>query len=449
MAKQLGFKSIAEDRMSKKIIILVAFLVLAGGSAFFQPLAFSNQKAIWTGTIDLHQGDTGIIEISREEGGRIAGKIVVRRGDSTIETPIQGEWAQNSIVFNRVLSETSFQPFKGTVTILDAHHVKMEGQFAVGFSGHWTSQCELIGIEEAGRGAEKTKPEKVIRPPMPIAKAGQLQPVSVAPGLVLDLMSKAPQAKWTNAWLVLSFPGDPADNRGFARYVEQARLEDGQVYPKVLETHPQWQPRGLITGRYANVRIPESGAELRAGIGFLEGASGTDGVYFSVRGEFPGYSGIEVMREYFKNYDKYPITDFSQDLSRFKRLVGTLIISVDAGTKSAGQDWAVWIDPKIVSLENEPNFASFVGGAIGSGQLYGTVMLYLLFANIDRDYSVRIESYHGSQFMGAQDLGPVRAGQTEIWHSLQRTLLGEWRERCIFDGTYVSDLRYTIAKGGE
>jgi hypothetical protein len=277
-------------------------------------------------------------------------------------------------------------------------------------------------------------------------------------------MDKAPEAQWTNTHLQIGFPGNPNDNSGFVRYVEEAKLEDGHVYPKVLETHPQWRPGGLISGRYANVRIPEAGSELRAGIGFMEGASGTDGVYFSVRGEFPGYSGNDVRSEYFKTYDKNLITDFSQDLSRFKGLEGTLIISVDAGPKSAGQDWAVWIEPKLISLENEYKFASFVGGAIGSGRdgsrllnawggksghLHGTVILYLLFANVDRDYSVRIESYHGDQFMGARDFGMIRAGQNEMWHTLQRTALGDWRERIIFNSTYVGDLRYTIAKGGE
>ena len=449
--------------MSQKTVILVMLVLLAGGSAFFEARPLPVQKETWTGTIDLHQGDTGTIEFSREDG-HISGKIVVKRGDNSIETPIQGEWGQSSIVFKRTLSETSFQPFKGTVTALDTRHVKMEGQFAAGFAGRWTSECELAGTEAAREGARRPKPEKVLKPQISISKAERLRPAGVTPGLILNLLDKAPDAKWTNAWLVLGFPGDPADNRGFARYVEQTRLEDGKVYPKVLETHPHWQPRGLITGRYAKVRIPESGAELRAGIGFLESASGTDGVYYSVRGEFPGYSGIEVRREYLKTYDKYLITDFSQDLSRFKGLEGTLIIFVDAGPKGASQDWAVWVEPKVVSLENEYKFAMFVGGAIGSGrdgnrllnawggksgQLFGTVTLYLLFANIDMDYSVRIESYHGDQFMGARDLGAIKAGQSEIWQTLQRTVLGEWRERVIFNGTYVGDLRYTIAKGGE
>lgn len=449
--------------MSKKIVCLAVFFLFAGGSMFFHARPLPEQKEVWTGTIDLHQGDTGTIEFSRT-GGLISGKIVVHRGDNTMETPIQGEWADTSIIFNRTLSATSYQPFKGTVTVLDDGHVTMAGQFAAGYAGTWTSDCALTAVEQDGGTVAPAKPGNLHVSRLSASKVGRLKAEVATPGLVLNIMGKAPAAKWTNAWLVLGFPGDPADSRGFARYIEQARLEDGQVYPKVLETHPHWQPRGLITGRYEKVRIPDSGAELRAGIGFLEGATGTDGVYYSVRGEFPAYSGIDVRREYFKPYTKSLITDFSQDLSRFSGLEGTLIISVDAGPKSAGQDWAVWLDPKIVSLQNEYKFASFVGGAVGSGrdgnrllnawggksgQLIGTVTLYLLFANVDRDYSLRLDSYQGDTFIGTRDMGPVRSGQSELWWTLQRDVPGEWRERIIFNGTYVGDLRYRIAKGGD
>ena len=141
-----------------------------------------------------------------------------------------------------------------------------------------------------------------------------------------------------------------------------------------------------------------------------------------------------------------------------------IILSVNAGPKSAEQDRAVWVEPKLVSLEKEAQFATFVGGAVGSarngvqltnawggktGQLFGEIVLYLLFANIDNSYSVRIESYQGEKFMGAKDMGTVNSGRQEIWDTLPRTVPGEWRERIIFNGTYVGDLRYTISKGGE
>ena len=448
--------------MKIKIRAFIFWAAWAGGAVMLLAQIVSAGQEKWKGRINLLQGDTGTIELTRENT-RITGRIVIARGESVIETPIEGQWNQNDIVFRRVLSETSSQPFKGTVSSLDAKHVKMEGQFAAGFSGRWTGECVLVDVADPGKDSGKERREKPVPPKIGRTKVIEITPLT-QPGVILDFMNQAPKAKWTNAWLELGFPGDPANTKGYARLVDQARLEDGIVYLRALETHPHRQPRGMITGRYSDVTIPASGAELRAGIGFFEGATGSDGVYFEVRAEFQGYAGIPVRREYFKPYNKSVVADFSQDLSRFKGLKGLIILSVNAGKKSADQDRAAWVEPKLMSLENEPKFAAFVGGAVGSardgnqltnpwggksGRLFGNIALYLLFANIDNTYSLRIESFQGDNFAGARDLGAVNPGRQEIWEILPRTVTGEWRERIIFNGTYVGDLRYTISKGGE
>lgn len=411
----------------------------------------------WRGRIDLHQGGTGIVEFTLE-GTAVRGKIVVKIGDRLVETPIDGKWQGGVIEFWRRLSETSGQPFQGAVTQLDDRHVKMAGKFAAGFQGDWTSECERVAVS-AGKERREVPAGSRLR----TGTTGTLIPLA-RPGVVLDFATEAPSAQWTNAWLVLGFPGEPGNVKGYARLVHQARLEDGKVYPRVLETHPHQQPRGIVTGRYAEVPIPASGAEFVAGVGFLAGADASDGVYFEVRGEFPGYSGIPLRREYFKKYDHAVVADFCQDLSRFQGLRGMIILSVNAGKVSAEQDRAVWVEPRLRSLAEEPKFASFVGGAIGtsrqggrlvnpwggkSGGLLGSVVLYLRFANVDRPYPVRIESYRGESFVSARDLGTVDPACQEIWQTLARDVPGEWRERIIFNGTYAGDFRYTVSRGGE
>jgi len=286
---------------------------------------------------------------------------------------------------------------------------------------------------------------------------------AVEPDILFDFSTEAPSAKWTNAWQVLPFPGSYSDAKGFAGTVDNAVLEDKRIYRRVLETHPQRQPRGLITGRYSNITIPDQGAEFRAEIGFSAGAASTDGAYFEVRMEFPQYHGIPLRREYHKKYNGYLINDFSQDFSRFHGLTGTVILSVRAG-KSSTRDRAVWVRPRLVSLEHEYAFASFVGGAIGSGRsgdrllnagggksgrVYGNVVLYLGFAHIQTDYSIKIDSYFQDRFMGTTNLGTIQAGQKEMWYSLPRTREGEWRESVVFNGTYVGELRYTVSQIGE
>ena len=284
------------------------------------------------------------------------------------------------------------------------------------------------------------------------------------PGLFFDFISQASTARWTNNWQPLPFPGTPSDSKGFVRLLENAGLENRRIYRRVLETHPQWRPRGRITGRYSNITIPAHGAEFRAEIGFLNGAAASDGAYFEIWAEFPQYQGISLRREYHKKFSGSLINAFSQDLSLFRGMTGTIALTVEAGEQSSTQDWVAWVNPRLISLENEYTFASFVGGAIGSrrngnkllnpwggksGHLYGNVMLYLAFAHVQRDYSIRIDSYHRNRFMGTTNLGTVRAGQKELWTPLSRTQEGPWRERVVFNGTYVGDLRYTISRIGE
>ena len=283
------------------------------------------------------------------------------------------------------------------------------------------------------------------------------------PGIIYDFTSKASTARWSNSWKLLSFPGIDSDSMGFVRFIDSIKLEDNRIYRRALETHPHWQPRGRIIGRYSNIRIPQQGAEFRAEIGFINGAAASDGAYFEIWAEFPQYHGIPLRREYHKTYSGSLINSFSQDLSLFRGMTGTLALAVEAGEDSV-QDWAVWVKPRLVSLKDEYVFASFVGGAIGSrrngdrlmnpwggksGHLFGNVILYLAFANVQRPHSVRIDSYYENRLMGTTNLGSVRAGQKELWHMLPRTREGAWRESVIFNGTYVGDLRYTISKTGE
>ncbi|UCH96285.1 MAG: hypothetical protein JSV88_05365 [Candidatus Aminicenantes bacterium] len=284
-------------------------------------------------------------------------------------------------------------------------------------------------------------------------------------GTFFDFIEKAAQAKWTNTWRALPFPGNPDDSIGFVRCIDNAQLEDDRTYCRVIQTHPQWRQHGKIIGHYSDITIPLEGAEFRAQIGFLKGAEASDGVYFEIQADFPDYRGIYLKREYHKKYSGHVIRDFRQDLSRFRGKTGKIFLFIDAGEKSAAWDWAVWVKPRLVSMKNKDKRAAFVGGAVGSGRsgkrlenafggksghLYGDVVLYLEFANLEKDYSLDIDSYYKNQRMSRTHLGTVKKGQTVVWHTLSRTQEGWWRERVRFNGGhYLGDVRYNISKIGE
>ena len=176
-------------------------------------------------------------------------------------------------------------------------------------------------------------------PPTPTATPG--------PSVIWDFILLAPSAYWTSGAGALDFPGSDTDNRGFARWVSNARLEDGSTHRQVLETHPQWVPNGYIRGDYTGLvrhyRI-DPGDRLVATVGFLEGAN-AGGVAFNIQldtfGESPQVWGI---------LDHYDHSLKSLDVSLAPwagKEIESFVLQVNAGPSSA-QDWAVWVVARIV-----------------------------------------------------------------------------------------------------
>lgn len=156
---------------------------------------------------------------------------------------------------------------------------------------------------------------------------------------------------WQNVYEFFDFGGELSDNRGFACYRENIGLEDGNIYDRVLETHPQWISRGIIRGTYPEVTI-SANTELHIIVGFIDGAAATDGVKFGVSFE------VSATRENIKllEIDAFYDNELNYSallLDNLYWVTGRFQIWVDAGENS-GQDWAAWvraeIRPKIQSV---------------------------------------------------------------------------------------------------
>jgi hypothetical protein len=164
---------------------------------------------------------------------------------------------------------------------------------------------------------------------------------------VLDLIEEAPNAKWDNfvMGVVLPFPGQDNDDRGFVMYKYNVKMEDGQSYARVLETHPQWVEHGSITGWYQPMLIP-AGARFIAKAGFLSGAQGTDGVEFRL-----GFRDSSTLKDTLlvnvpAKYDG-TLNDINVPLDSIAGKTGQFqLIVVAAGTSN--RDWAAWTEAKIV-----------------------------------------------------------------------------------------------------
>lgn len=302
----------------------------------------------------------------------------------------------------------------------------------------------------------------------------------------IDLISLASGAQWSTSEATVPF-GRDAEARGGAKYVNDARLEDGQTYPQVLFMHPPWQRDGIINGMIQNVRIPGGGAKLIIAGGFMEGAGGTDGVVFGVsfrrtdagpRGNarIAAGSGRDAFLCSFPaRYDRR-IDRVECDLSGLADQVGTIILHVRAGN-SADSDWAVWTEARITSGAAQPQIsgasgaqAQMINAFKGHDYRVDSVQFspngrYVL--TIDSDNQAKVWQFPGGRvkliLRGSYFQPPSfssdsryvaigkRGGTAEIWEieseNMVRTLQGHTGD--VFTANFSSDGRYVVTASAD
>jgi hypothetical protein len=145
---------------------------------------------------------------------------------------------------------------------------------------------------------------------------------------------------WQGAW---------DDPRGFVR-LDREVLEDGSL-PRLptLHTHPKWVDDGTIKGWLPWMRLPASREILfKAEIGFREGAVHSDGVTFWVWLHYIE-NGREQWTPIVQQWKPYngELRQVTADLSAYAGQQVQIELRADAGP-DASQDWAVWVNPRIV-----------------------------------------------------------------------------------------------------
>jgi hypothetical protein len=179
---------------------------------------------------------------------------------------------------------------------------------------------------------------------------------------VIDLAQLASAASWRGGhretvslgWItgsqpvdgaMLPFNGSDGDSNGFV-ILSTIGMEDGSFRP-ALRTHPTWVGQGMITGYYSGHPLPP-GARFEAQVGFVGGATGTDGVEFVVS-ERRMVNGALTANEILRVHKGYTgqLMSVGADLSHLAGQFVGFDLRVEAGP-SSGQDWAAWVDPRIV-----------------------------------------------------------------------------------------------------
>jgi len=173
---------------------------------------------------------------------------------------------------------------------------------------------------------------------------------SLSSAVVYDFVQKAPEARWARAITALGalpWNGSDGDSRGFARHLANVPLEDGMSFAIVLETHPEWKKAGMILGTYTNVQIPAN-AKFTALVGFLKGATATDGVTFEVHVFDPTTGAIRLIAAKAARADGV-LDELSADLGAYAGKTVTFRLQVAAG-ETARQDWAVWASAAVTQI---------------------------------------------------------------------------------------------------
>lgn len=170
----------------------------------------------------------------------------------------------------------------------------------------------------------------------------------LAAGVVYDFVAKAPGAKWRSGQGAIPWGSSESDSRGFARHLANRALENGKTFALVLETHPEWKANGWIYGVYENIQVPAR-VSFSATVGFLAGATATDGVTFRVFILDPSGGSWQLLASKAAKSDGV-LDDLSADLGAYAGKTVSFRLQVNAGATST-QDWAVWAAAAIVAPE--------------------------------------------------------------------------------------------------
>ncbi|HST81677.1 MAG TPA: PASTA domain-containing protein [Kineosporiaceae bacterium] len=173
--------------------------------------------------------------------------------------------------------------------------------------------------------------------------------VSAGPTPLFDLLGTASSAQWRNGdGVTLPFNGNDGDDRGFVLIRENFQLENGETPPLVLETHPQWIPDGVIEGSYA-LRSPViRGDHFRAKVGFIAGAAGS--VRFDILVDGGDACDGTVVHSIDDSGPDRVVRAIDVDLSACEGATSLRLRATTIG--SGGQQWAVWLDPRVEGVSS-------------------------------------------------------------------------------------------------
>ena len=164
------------------------------------------------------------------------------------------------------------------------------------------------------------------------------------PATAYNFVSKYCDAEWRSGAGELACPGSDLDEEGFVLRLNSPKLENGSTENEAaLETHPQWVNNGVISGTFPEFDV-KAGDRFRAVIGCLYNGAECN-VRFQLNYRADG-GALANLGQWDQTYDG-SIQSLNVDLSSLagKSVEFTLAVLSNG---SSGQDWAFWLQPRIV-----------------------------------------------------------------------------------------------------
>jgi hypothetical protein len=171
-------------------------------------------------------------------------------------------------------------------------------------------------------------------------------PTTPSSTTVYDFGANFCSAVWSSypPFMGIPCPGENDDVEGFVVKIGNPQLETGAYAGKpALETHPRWENDGLIQGKFPPIII-ETGSRFKTTLACLSGG-GSCNVSYQLNYYADGSATLQTLGSWNEVYDS-SVTNLDIDLSA---LAGKSVqfVMVVLSNGSSGQDWALWVDPRI------------------------------------------------------------------------------------------------------
>ena len=158
----------------KSVSVLILLLILSVFGSTVSAKQVTQQD--WKCDVDLHQGESGVLYISRAEG-KVKGGIRTDGDTATLNHRFTGTWEGRSLHLNLNSSRDDKFAMAAVMVRTGKKRIQLGGRYGLAFKGFWSAECEFLAEKKIHVSEENTEP----RPDKPIVKAGPSTNVKALP----------------------------------------------------------------------------------------------------------------------------------------------------------------------------------------------------------------------------------------------------------------------------